>query len=151
MATEQKGASQGRVLLVDDDEDIRIVLEMLLTSYGFEVTLAEGGRAAIEIAHREPIDVVLLDVMMPGMDGFEVCRELQRSPATASLPVILLTARDDMESRAEGMRGAVSEFLAKPANDEELIARIKTQVGVRRRQRELENLQRRAAAIGGDS
>src|SRR4051812_28949736 len=105
MGTEQLATrgSEGRVLVVDDDEDSRLLLSHLLERNGYDVLLADGGRAALDSLRTQEVDVILLDVMMPQMDGFTVCRELQKSTRTASLPVILLTARDDMETRATGM------------------------------------------------
>ncbi len=152
MGTEEaKGREdgEGRVLVVDDDEDSRRLLSHLLERKGYRVVLADGGQAALDSLRTKEVDVILLDVMMPNMDGFAVCRELKKSPATASLPVILLTARDDMETRATGMNLGVSDFLAKPVNREELFLRLRTQVDARRRARILEQVQRRAEAMGG--
>lgn len=143
------GGSQGRILVVDDDEDSRRLLSHLLERKGYSVVLADGGPAALDSLRSNEVDVILLDVMMPAMDGFAVCRELKKSAATASLPVILLTARDDMETRAQGMNLGVSEFLAKPVNKEELYMRLRTQVDARRRASILEQVQRRAEAMGG--
>ena len=141
--------SQGRVLVVDDDDDSRRLLRHLLERKGFEVVLADGGREALDRLRSESVDVILLDVMMPIMDGFAVCRELKKSAATASLPVILLTARDDMETRATGMNLGVSDFLAKPVTKEELYLRLRNQVDARRRAQVLEQVHKRAEAIGG--
>ncbi len=137
----------GSVLVVDDDEDSRRLLSHLLERRGYSVVLADGGQAALDVLSTTNVDVVLLDVMMPVMDGFAVCRELKKAPATASLPIILLTARDDMETRATGMNLGVSEFLAKPVNKEELFLRVKTQVEARQRGRQLDQAQRRADQI----
>jgi two-component system, cell cycle response regulator len=148
MTVEQNNRREGRVLVVDDADDVREVLDLLLRANGFDVVLADGGKAGLQIARIDPIDVILLDVMMPGMDGFEVCRQLKASPSTASIPVILLTARDDMQARADGMNLGVSEFLAKPVDHEELLRRLRTQVGARRRERELAQLEQRTKAAG---
>jgi DNA-binding response OmpR family regulator len=137
----------GRVLVVDDDEDSRRLLAHLLERKGYSVVLADGGPAAISTLEKTEVDVVVLDVMMPIMDGFAVCRELKKSPGTASVPVILLTARDDMETRATGMKLGVSDFLAKPVNKEELYVRIRTQLEGRQRARDLEKAQRRIDSI----
>ena len=137
----------GNVLVVDDDEDSRRLLAHLLERRGYAVVLADGGRAALDAVGENDLDVVLLDVMMPVMDGFAVCRELKRAPETSKLPVILLTARDDMETRATGMNLGVSDFLAKPVNKEELFMRVETQVDARRRGRELDQAQQRADRI----
>lgn len=137
----------GRVLVVDDDEDSRRLLAHLLERKGYSVVLADGGPAAISTLEKTEVDVVVLDVMMPVMDGFAVCRELKKSQTTASVPVILLTARDDMETRATGMKLGVSDFLAKPVNKEDLYARIRTQLEGRQRARELEKAQKRVESL----
>ena len=87
--------------------------------------------------------------MMPGVDGLEVCRRLKASEATAGLPIVLLTALDDMETRAAGMKLGVSEFLTKPINVDELERRLETQVGVRRRAAEFERVGRRLDELEG--
>lgn len=135
--------SPGKVLVVDDDEDSRQLLTHLLERKGYNVVLADGGRAAINALDGTEVDVVLLDVMMPVMDGFAVCQELKKDPSTANLPVILLTARDDMETRAAGMNLGVQEFLAKPVNKEELFLRVRTQVEASHRARQLDQAQLR--------
>jgi DNA-binding response OmpR family regulator len=148
MGSKAESSSPGRVLVVDDDDDLLEILGILLTSHGFEVSLADGGSKALEIARDEDLDVIVLDVMMPRMDGFEVCRELKKVPSAASVPVIMLTARDDLEARAQGMYGAVSEFLPKPFDEDLLVSRIRTQVAARRHERALRELQERAASLG---
>jgi DNA-binding response OmpR family regulator len=137
----------GRVLVVDDDEDSRRLLALLLERRGYSVVLADGGPAAISVLETTEVDVVVLDVMMPVMDGFAVCRELKESQSTASVPVILLTASDDMETRATGMKLGVSDFLAKPVNKEELYVRIRTQLEGRQRARELDKAQKRVESL----
>lgn len=137
----------GRVLVVDDDEDSRRLLAHLLERKGYSVVLADGGASAITTLAEQEVDVVVLDVMMPVMDGFAVCRELKKVPTTATIPVILLTARDDMETRATGMKLGVSDFLSKPVNKEELYARVRTQLQARLRGRKLEQAQKRAESI----
>lgn len=138
---------RGRVLVVDDDEDSRRLLAHLLERKGYAVVLADGGPAALSTLEKTEVDVVVLDVMMPIMDGFAVCRELKKSQATSSVPVILLTARDDMETRATGMKLGVSDFLAKPVNKEELYVRIRTQLEGRQRARDLEKAQKRVESL----
>ena len=145
MKSKGKGKSvPGTVLVVDDDEDSRRLISHLLERKGYEVLIADGGKSALSALRRHDVDVVLLDVMMPEMDGFAVCRELKKAPGTATLPVILLTARDDIETRATGMNLGVSEFLAKPVNKTELFQRIQTQIEARQRERELDQAQKRA-------
>lgn len=151
MSSQVESSSPGRVLVVDDDDDLLEILGILLQSHGFEVSLADGGPKALEIARDADLDVIILDVMMPRMDGFEVCRELKKVPSAASVPVILLTARDDLEARAQGMYGEVSEFLPKPFNEEQLVSRIRTQVASRRHEQALRALQERAEALQSPS
>jgi DNA-binding response OmpR family regulator len=100
----------------------------MLEKEGFEPVAADGGRRALEIARSRPIDVILLDVMMPEMDGFQVCAALRAEEGTREIPVILVTAKDDMETRLAGMKLGVSEFLAKPINRHDLFARVRAQI-----------------------
>lgn len=137
----------GNVLVVDDDDDSRRLLSHMLERRGYSVVLADGGQAALDALSTTDVDVILLDVMMPVMDGFAVCREVKKTPSSAKVPIILLTARDDMETRATGMNLGVSDFLAKPVNKDELFSRVKTQVEARQRGRQLDQAQQRADQI----
>ena len=126
----EKASSPATVLVVDDNKDTVDILTRLLLRHGMTVLRAYTGPECLETVRSHPVDVILLDVMMPGMDGLGVCEELKRlSPA---LPVILVTAKDDMTTRAAGMALGVSEFVVKPVNDADLLARIQTQLDVRR-------------------
>jgi DNA-binding response OmpR family regulator len=118
----------GRVLVVDDDKHAVEIAYRLLEREGFTVLRAQSGPEALTVVATETVDVILLDVMMPGMDGFQVCAELRRQDRTRDIPVILLTAKDDMETRVHGMKLGVSEFLTKPINKRELFARIRAQM-----------------------
>jgi two-component system cell cycle response regulator len=82
----------------------------------------------LRLAKFQPIDVILLDLMMPDMDGFTVCRALKANPATAEIPIIMLTARDDVDARAEGIRQGVSDYISKPVSRQELATRIHAQL-----------------------
>ena len=119
---------EGTVLVVDDDKHAVEILYRLLQKEGFDVLRAHGGREALDIAAAQSIDVILLDVMMPDMDGFQVCGELRRQERTRDIPVILVTAKDDMETRVIGMKLGVSEFLTKPINKRELFTRVRAQI-----------------------
>jgi len=123
-----EGTPEGRVLIVDDDKHALEILHRLLEKDGFEVLGAQSGAQALVIAGAEQVDVILLDVMMPEMSGFEVCEALRANERTRDIPVILLTAKDDMETRVLGMKLGVSEFLTKPINKRELFARIRAQI-----------------------
>jgi len=119
---------EGTVLVVDDDKHAVEILYRLLQKEGFDVLRAHGGREALDLAGAHPVDVILLDVMMPEMDGFQVCAELRRQEQTRDIPVILVTAKDDMETRVIGMKLGVSEFLTKPINKRELFTRVRAQL-----------------------
>jgi len=123
-----EGKHEGRVLVVDDDKHAVEILYRLLEKDGFEVLRTQSGTEAIELARKEQVDVILLDVMMPQMSGFEVCEQLRKDTRTRDIPVILLTAKDDMETRVVGMKLGVSEFLTKPINKRELFTRIRAQI-----------------------
>ena len=149
LATGARDASNGRILVVEDDADARDLISHLLERQGYEVLATSGGAQALDLLRETTVDVILLDVMMPEVDGLEVCRRLRRSPETAAIPVVLLTALDDMETRAAGMHLGVSEFLTKPIVKEELYRRVATQVGVRRRGATLDRVRSRLDALQG--
>lgn len=116
------------ILVVDDDPDTVVILARHLQREGFVALQAVSGPECLQLARENPVDVILLDLMMPEMDGFEVCRKLKEDPATAEIPVIMITARDDLDARAEGMRLGVSDFLAKPVFRRQLGNRIRAQL-----------------------
>ncbi|HVQ11880.1 MAG TPA: PleD family two-component system response regulator [Methyloceanibacter sp.] len=114
-----------RVLVVDDvDANVKL-LEARLTADYFEVRTARSGREALEICASEGVDVVLLDVMMPGMDGFEVCRRLKSEPCTQHIPVIMVTALDHPSDRVKGLEAGADDFLTKPVDDIALVKRVR--------------------------
>jgi len=115
-----------RVLVVDDILANVKLLEARLTAEYFEVLTANSGRAALDIISRERVDIVLLDVMMPGMDGFTVCRQIKRSPKLAHVPVIMVTALDQPSDKVEGLEAGADDFLTKPVDDIALITRVRS-------------------------
>ena len=133
---EQTPPSTATVLVVDDNKDLVDILTRLLSRYGMNVLPAYNGRDCLEIVRSTAVDVIVLDVMMPGMDGLEVCAELKK--LALSIPVILLTAKDDMATRGAGMALGVSEFVVKPVNNKDLLARVKTQISARQWEREID-------------
>jgi putative two-component system response regulator len=116
-------SSKPRILVVDDDPQNRKLLRSFLLGQQYEVAEAEDGNRALAVLQGEEFDLVLLDVMMPGMNGFEVCRRLKSREPTRGLPIILVTALDDTESKVEGIRAGADDFLTKPFHLEELSAR----------------------------
>jgi two-component system cell cycle response regulator len=115
-----------RILVVDDVPANAKLLEVRLTAEYFDVLTAASGPEAIEICENARIDVVLLDVMMPNMDGFEVCRRLKSDPATSHVPVVMVTALDQVRDRVRGLEAGADDFLTKPVNDLQLITRVKS-------------------------
>jgi len=128
------------ILVVDDDSSCRDIAARLLRTQGYETRTADGGEACLAIVAREPIDLILLDVMMPDMDGFAVCAALRARGA--AIPIILLTAKDDTDTRLEGIHQGVSEFLTKPINRHELFARVRAQLHILHLGRQLEEVER---------
>jgi two-component system cell cycle response regulator len=126
-----------RVLVVDDVELNVKLLEAKLSSEYFEVIAADNGPAALELAESELPDIILLDVMMPRMDGFEVCRRLKANPHTADIPVVMVTALSDVADRLRGLESGADEFLTKPVNDTALFARVRSLVRLKRMMEEL--------------
>ena len=110
-----------RVLVVDDDDDIRLLLHELLSGAGYLVETAQDGRAALRIFHENPIDVVVLDLSMPELDGFET---LERVRDLSDVPVILLTARSSEIDKVRGFRAGADDYVVKPFGRQELLARI---------------------------
>ena len=114
-----------RVLVVEDEESFSDALSYMLRKEGFEVAVATTGPDGLDEFERNGADLVLLDLMLPGLPGTEVCRQLR---GRSNVPVIMVTARDDMSARAEGIRVGVSEFLTKPVQRHQLAARIRAQL-----------------------
>lgn len=114
------------ILIVDDEEYGRDTLEMLLIHEEYQLVFADNGYDALQQAHTLVPDLILLDIMMPGMDGFEVCAKLRADPLLGEVPVILVTALDDQDSRLRGLKAGADDFISKPFNRVELRARIKT-------------------------
>ena len=133
-----------RVLVVDDDPDMAGFLARLLVQQGMQAEIAANGPAALEMIAALPPDLVLLDVQMPGLSGFDICRRLKSEEPTALLPVVLVTALEDQESRVRGIEAGADDFLSKPVRREELIARVKTLRRLHETRKELEG--RRLAA-----
>jgi len=114
-----------RILIVDDESHNRQLLEVMLASEGMLLqTAGSGGEALAMVAGQAP-DLILLDVMMPGMDGYEVAETIKRNPATRNIPIIMVTALDDRDARVQGLNAGAEEFLSKPVDRAELCVRVR--------------------------
>ncbi len=139
-----------KILVVDDQKDNVFVLQERLSREGFEVLAAYDGPTCLTMAQEENPDLILLDVMMPGMSGFEVCRKLTSSEDTKLIPVVLLTALTEAEDLKEGFGAGAFDYIKKPFNRVELIARIKSALSFRESQKvmlEIEKVQTYAATV----
>jgi len=120
-----------RILVVDDRPEARRLLALRLRAEGYRVEEAEGGEQALALAAADPPDLVLLDVLMPGIDGFEVCRRLRALPALQALPVVMLTSLEASDDRVRGLEAGADDFINKPFNPEELRARVRSLLRVK--------------------
>jgi CheY-like chemotaxis protein len=121
-----------RVLIVDDERHNRQLLEVMLAPEGYQLLTATSGEEALQVVGRERPDLILLDVMMPGMDGYQVLGRIKADPATRHIPVILLTALDDRNSRMHGLSAGAEDFFTKPVNRAELTELLRTLLGAKR-------------------
>ena len=122
------------ILVVDDDADQRTLLTTYLAGDGYPVAEADSGERALEFIAAQPVALVLLDVMLPGLSGFDVCRRLKRDPKTAGIPVVMVTALGDSASRTKAFDSDADEFIAKPVFRLELLARVRAIMRLRRTQ-----------------
>ncbi|MBR1560124.1 MAG: response regulator transcription factor [Clostridia bacterium] len=111
-----------KILLVDDDPNIRQLVNLYLEKEGFEVSMADRGDAALKLFKQSPPNLMLLDLMLPGMDGWQVCREVRK---TSNIPIIMLTAKDETFDKVLGLELGADDYIVKPFDMKELVARIK--------------------------
>jgi len=121
----------GHVLVVDDEEKNRELLRDLVEEQGHQVTEAENGEQALERVKKALPDVILLDVMMPGMDGFEVCRRLKDNPETAPIPILLVTSLTERSERLTGIEAGANDFISKPIDTQDVLLRVRNAVYTR--------------------
>jgi DNA-binding response OmpR family regulator len=133
------------ILIVDDDTTTCALTTTILERAGHRTRYCTSGKDALVIVATQPVALVLLDVVMPGMDGFQVCAALRATEKGKRLPVILVTGRDDIDTRLEGMQSGVSEFLTKPVTRHELLARVQAQLHIVSLTRQLEAVERTLA------
>ena len=128
---------KGIILVIEDDPKLRFILEKQLTDAkdaDYEVRTAPDGVRGLEEVRRDPPELILLDVMMPGLDGYEVCRQLKSTPLTSRIPVIFLTAKSTFEDRIHGLELYADDYITKPWQQSELLFRVRNQLKTRRAQ-----------------
>lgn len=133
------GEPTATILVVDDDAFNRILVDALLDDQGYRVVMAESGAEALDRVADDPPDAILLDVMMPGLDGFEVCRRLKASRRTYYIPVVMLTALADRQSRIRGLDAGADEFLNKPIDRIEVLTRLRAMLRIHALRDELDS------------
>ena len=121
----------GRILVVDDSPANAKLLEDLLGFHGFEVDAVSSGEEALERVRAEMPDLVLLDVLMPGLSGYDVCRQMRTDPALQMVPVVMVTALEDREARLQGLEAGADDFISRPVNAPELVARVRSLLRIR--------------------
>ena len=127
------------ILLADDNPDVRTALEYMLRAQGYNVVAVGDGDAAVAALEEHQVDLVLLDVLMPGRSGFSVCRHIKSQAETRLIPVVLITGLANPESRVEGIESGADDFISKPLNRDELLARVRSLLKVKRFTDELES------------
>jgi putative two-component system response regulator len=144
---ESRGRSSGKVLVIDDQPESHTTLSQALTPLGYQVLSAHDGRAGLDMVLAELPDVILLDLVMPKMDGFEVCRQLKNSQETQLIPVVFLTGLDSRQARLQGLELGATDFLTKPFDLVELETRVRNLVNFRRLTEELDNAEQMLFAV----
>lgn len=128
---------KGNILVVDDKPDNLRLLVTLLSEQGYQVRPVPNGKLALSGAKAIPPDLILLDIMMPGMDGFEVCRELKKDEVTKEIPIIFLTAKVETKDIVKGFDLGGADYVCKPFQTAELLARIRTHIGYKKAREEI--------------
>jgi putative two-component system response regulator len=129
----------GTILIADDNQSARDMLEMMLRTHGYRVFAVADGAEALAVLRNEPVDVAVIDVVMPGQSGFDVCRAAKARPETRLTPVVLITGLGRIDDRIRGIEAGADDFLSKPVRKEELLARVKSLLRIKRMTDELES------------
>jgi putative two-component system response regulator len=138
MRSQSQQSVTGTILVADDQPSNRELLEEFLSAQGFKVITVEDGAAALQQLVTSQVDLVLLDVMMPSLDGFAVCEKIKSSPETDLIPVVLITALSDRENHLQGIKSGADDFLTRPVDRTELLARVRSLLKLKFRTDELE-------------
>ncbi len=120
-----EGTARPRVVIADDDPDIRRLVQITVSNAGCDVTVASDGEQALELIRKSPPDLVILDVLMPRMDGWEVARELKADPLTQGVPIMFLTSRGQEHDVLEGFNSGAADYMVKPFSPRELQVRVR--------------------------
>lgn len=133
-------AEQYKILIVDDVPKNIMVLGNNLLRENYQIAYARSGQEAIDLTLENDFDLILLDIMMPGMDGYEACKRILENPKTAQVPIIFITAKNDYESVVKGFDAGAKDYVTKPFNAKELLARVRTHLELKRNRERLEEL-----------
>ncbi|MGO9481673.1 MAG: response regulator [Candidatus Kryptoniota bacterium] len=136
-----------KILIVDDDANARMILNRVLSKAGYETQEAKDGKEALQAARGYKPDVMIIDWMMPKMDGEQLAIRIKKDPTLRFTYIILLTARGDVEDRVRGLEAGADDYITKPAPHQEVLARVQSGVRVRELQNEIEQLTRRLAVV----
>jgi two-component system, cell cycle response regulator len=136
-----------RILVVDDHPDNLEIINARLSSRGYQVETATNGQEALDLVRADPPHLILLDVMMPLLDGYEVSRRIKRDPGLPYVPIILVTARDSTEDKVEGLDAGADDYLTKPINFPELEARVRSMLRIKKLQDELDHKNRELEVV----
>ncbi len=138
ISTKPMASEPATILIIDDSAENRLLLSSQLGIEGYEVLQAEAGREGIDMAEEVDPDLILLDVMMPEMNGFEVCRHLKGNGSTGGIPIIMVTALREVQYRIKGIEAGADEFLSRPHHREELLVRVQALIQLKRARERLE-------------
>jgi two-component system sensor histidine kinase/response regulator len=138
MDNEQAGDSEGSILIVDDTAHVRQLLAAMLETRGYDVQAAEGGVRALNVVRDLSPDLILLDIMMPEMDGYEVCERLKDDPQTRDIPVIFISALEQTDDKIKAFNAGAVDYVSKPFQIKEVIARVDAQLSLRSMQKQLQ-------------
>lgn len=134
------GNENYKILIVDDLPKNIMVLGNNLMNENYQIAYARSGSEAIELTEKNDFDLILLDIMMPGMDGYETCNKIMANPKTAKIPIIFITAKNDFDSIVKGFDAGAKDYVTKPFNSSELLARVRTHLELKRSRESLEEL-----------